>query len=122
MSAALATDCPSCGRRFLPPREFCSACLLVRTRPTVVRPTATVLSYSELQRAGSSAVISPPTVIVLLMEEGEGASFAAPLEGDRAGLAIGETVELCERTWAVADGMKFTGVVARRRVPAQAKG
>jgi uncharacterized OB-fold protein len=113
--ASLITECPSCGRRFLPSRELCSACLLTRTLPTTPRATARVLSYSILQRAGSSAVIKPPTTIALLREEDDGASFAAPVEGEAAGLMIGETVDVRQRSWAVENGASFTGVVVMRR-------
>ena len=60
-------------------------------------------------------MIKPPTTIALLREEGDGASFAAPIEGESAGLAIGETVDLQERSWTVDNAATFTGMVVVRR-------
>lgn len=116
MSATVhhAAACPQCGRRYLPPRPYCSACFLVATTPSEPRGAATVLSYSMLLRAGPAALVQTPTMILLLREDGDGASFMAPLEGISDGLRIGDVVTLATRVWPTGSGSTFSGVVARR--------
>lgn len=51
--------------------------------------------------------------MLLVREEGDGATFSAPYEGPDAMLAIGVQVALAVKVWNIENGKTFTAAVAR---------
>lgn len=107
----LASECPSCGRRFIPRQRFCGHCGLVETSPAAPRRHGIVLSFSRLHRAGAAAVVEAPFTVVLVREEGDGATFTAPLDGNAESIRIGDRVRLDARAWQVENGQDFRAIV-----------
>jgi len=114
----IPSECPKCGRRYLPARRFCVSCSLVETRPTALRPTGTLLNTSMLHRAGKDIVTPLPSLIAMVRESGDGATFWAPVEGNLP-LAPGAPVGFHTRTWALPEGGEFEAIVVRPREIAQ---
>lgn len=104
------SECPQCGRRYLPARQFCVACGLVETRPTTLRPTGTMMNSAMLHRAGKDIVTPMPSLIAMVRESGNGATFWAPVEGN-LGLPVGSPVAFRTKSWTLPDGGIFEGIV-----------
>lgn len=106
------SECPACGRRYLPARRFCVGCSLIETRPTRLRPTGVVLHRSMLHRAGKEIVTPLPSLIAMIREFGDGATFWAPVEGNMD-IPPGTPVALRTKTWTLPDGSNFTAIVVQ---------
>lgn len=111
MSVSLS-ECPRCGRRYVPARRFCISCSLVENQAKTLRPMGVLLSCSLLHRAGKDVLTALPSLIALVQETGQGATFCAPVEGDATGLRHGDRVALRTRLWPLPDGGSFEGIVA----------
>jgi len=107
-----ASECPTCGRRYVPARRFCVGCSLVETRPTTLRPAGVLLNTSMLHRAGKDIVTPLPSLIAMVREDGEGATFWAPVEGN-ASVPPGTPVTFRTKTWNLAAGGTFEAVVVQ---------
>lgn len=96
----------------MPARRFCIACTLVETRPADLRPAGVLLGWSLLHRAGKDIVTPLPSAVAIVQEEGEGASFSAPVDGDPSSLAPGDRVIFRSKSWPIPDGGgNFDGIV-----------
>ena len=107
-----ASECPQCGRRYVPARRFCVACSLVETQATALRPTGLLLNSSMLHRAGKDIVTALPSLIAMVRESGEGATFWAPVEQNLP-LAPGTPVAFLKKAWSLPDGGTFEAIVVR---------
>jgi uncharacterized OB-fold protein len=101
--------CPTCGRRYVPARATCSFCGSALAA-SHVRAHARVLAHTRVHRAPRGAVMTAPYVVAWLQEDGDGAVFLAPLDGDGA-VSNGDRIAVEVREWPIEDGGTFAGVV-----------
>ena len=67
-------------------------------------------------------MLQPPYLVVLLREEGVGATFCAPVIGSGPEPVTGDVVPLTIHEWEVADGEHFSGVVVKTEQGVSAQG
>lgn len=77
----LASSCPRCRRRFLPPSLYCEDCFVEMTEYTPVEGVGTVESFTVLHRSLEDEPLTNPIVAAFVRFEGVTGGLLAPVEG-----------------------------------------
>jgi uncharacterized OB-fold protein len=89
--------CPTCARRFFPPRPLCASCKSAGMKPFAFSGRGTLYSWSRvLQPARGFASMAPYVVGMVRLEEGPLVS-AQLADADGVDLAIGMPLEMVTR-------------------------
>ena len=103
----LASQCPGCNQRFLPPKMYCEACFQETRDWSSVEGPGYVKTYTTLHRSLEDEPLESPVVVALIAWEGVRGGLLHRLEGiDPAAVKVGLEVEpqwAGERTGSLED-------------------
>lgn len=86
--------CPDCGKVYVPPRKFCSACHALMKKFVAVPPTGKLINFTVAHQKVNGARREQPIVIALVMLEGADTAVFGELRGvEPAAVATGLKVK-----------------------------
>ncbi|MHC4093122.1 MAG: Zn-ribbon domain-containing OB-fold protein [Planctomycetota bacterium] len=95
----VASSCPKCKRRFLPPNMYCEDCFVEMTEYGPVEGTGTVQSFTVLHESLDETPLSEPVVAAFVQFEGVSGGLLAPLRDVKPDqVTIGMPVKLALNT------------------------
>ncbi len=95
----VASVCPKCGRRFLPPSLYCEDCFVEMTEYQPVPGVGTVQTFTVLHESLDESPLPEPLVVAFVQFEGVHGGLLGTLRGVRPDqVRIGQPVKLALRT------------------------
>ena len=95
----VASSCPKCQRRFLPPSQYCEDCFVEMTEYEPVEGAGTVHSFTVLRTSLEETPLPEPLVAAFVKFDGIDGGLLAPLRGVKPDQAkIGMPVKLALET------------------------
>ncbi len=104
----VASVCPKCGRRFLPPSLYCEDCFVEMTEFQPVAGTGTIDSFTVLHDSLEETRLAEPIIVALVRFEGVTGGCLAPLKGVkpdavRIGMKVKPVFNTQQPTNSIAD-------------------
>ena len=77
----VASTCPKCKKRFLPPNQYCEDCFVEMTEYAPVQGNGTVHSFTVLHESLEETPLPEPVIAAFVQFEGVAGGLLAPLKG-----------------------------------------
>ena len=103
----VASTCPKCRKRFLPPSQYCEDCFVEMTEYSPVASAGTVQSFAVLHESLDETPLPEPIIAAFVQFDGVSGGLLAPLRGIRP-----DQVKIGERVKAVIEKQKPTHSIA----------
>lgn len=104
----VASTCPKCKQRFLPPSMYCEDCFVEMTDYTPVKGHGTVQSFTVLHDSLEETPLAEPIVAAFVQFDGVRGGLLAPLRGVkpdqvRIGQAVKAAINTQQATHSITD-------------------
>jgi len=104
----VASKCPQCGRRFLPPSLYCEDCFVEMSEYAPVSGPGTVHSFTVVHESLEETCLAEPIVAAFVTFEGVTGGLLAPIKGVAPqqvaiGMKVQPVVETARPTHSICD-------------------
>ncbi len=104
----VASSCPKCSKRFLPPSLYCEDCFVEMTEYSPVEGAGTVQSFTVLHDSLENAPLPEPIVAAFVQFDGVSGGLLGPLRGlkpdqVKIGQRVKPVIETGQPTHSIVD-------------------